>query len=158
MFVLFIIAICFQLVFGQNYYITNPIQGTIFTADKVESILWNKLNEPQLLDVKVIRIELVDADSNNARFVKLIAELPSNATSFDWKVSNDLVPKSDYFLRMSARSKNGRVVYNYSSRFAIVGGSGTYQVPPKGNDVSNDADTESLDVMIVVGMMFMWMN
>lgn len=139
-----------QCILAQNYYITNPIEGSVFNAGEVETILWNRLND---VDVKSIRIDLVDGNSNNARFVKLIAELPSNVISYDWRVPSDLVSKSDYFLRMSARSKSGKVVYNYSARFSILGGSGTYKVPGD----SNDANNNSLDIIMLISVFNMFL-
>ena len=147
-------AIFCKVILAQNY-ITNPVQGTVFNAGEVETILWNRLNE---VDVKSVRIDLVDGDSNNARFVMLIAELSPTVISYDWKVPSDLVSKSDYFLRMSSRGKNGQVVYNYSARFSIVGGSGTYKVPKKTDDNTSDGNSNDLDMMVIFSMIFLWIN
>ena len=140
-----------NLVLAQNYYITNPIQGTVFKAGEKETILWNKLNDQELLDVKSVRIDLVDGDSNNARLVRLVAEVSSNVNVYDWNVPSDLVPKSDYFLRMSARSKSGQVVYNYSARFSILGGTGK-EIPSSGSSSSNSQS--DIDMMVIFSMIF----
>lgn len=139
-----------NLVLAQNYYITNPVQGTVFKAGEKETILWNKLNEQELLDVKSIRIDLVDGDSNNARLVRLVAEVSPNINVYEWKVPSDLVAKSDYFLRMSARSKSGQVVYNYSARFSILGGTG--------KEITSNGSQSDIDMMVIFAMIFLWIN
>lgn len=149
-------AVFCKQVFAQNYYITNPIQGTVFTANNTASIVWVKVENPQLSDVNSIRIDLVDADPDNARFVRLVAEVPPSVSSFEWKVPSTLEPKSDYFLRMGAKSKTGRVVYNYSARFSILGGKAPER-KDKSDDKSN-GNKETIDIMITFMMIFLCMN
>lgn len=83
-----------------------------------------------MADYTSIGIEIVDGDSNNANLVQLISTaIPAKTTSYSYKVPSNLTPKTDYFLRMYAIGANGAKSYNYSARFAIMGGSPTAVIP-----------------------------
>lgn len=112
----------FQLALCQNYFITNPVESTVFQAGETVTISWIDAEAPEIV-ANSISIELVDGDSNNAQLVTVIApDIPASAKSLEWTVPKDLKPQNSYFLRMKASSESGEESFNFSARFSILGG------------------------------------
>ena len=125
-------------VLAQNFYITSPVTGTSFNANDNAELKWNLLDSPSMADAVAISIDLVNGDANAASLVVNIVEnLKADARAFSWKVPGNLKTGEDYFLRMWAVNANGQRSYNYSSRFKIVGGSGSAPAPAPISDNKN---------------------
>lgn len=60
------------MTFAQNYVLTNPTDGSKFTANKVAKIMWTAVKNPPIEAVS-ITIDLVNGNPNAATFVTYVA-------------------------------------------------------------------------------------
>ncbi|KAG1466067.1 hypothetical protein G6F46_007534 [Rhizopus delemar] len=98
------------------YYITNPIQGSIFKAGSNVTISW--INGASGTATVYL---LFGSDASTMRPTDIVFDINGEDGEYDWSVPSNLSQYTTYSLMISYPTESGNIGVAYSSSFIITG-------------------------------------
>ncbi|CDS11865.1 hypothetical protein LRAMOSA04061 [Lichtheimia ramosa] len=113
------------LVYAQDtpFYITSPLQGTIYKAGETATIRWiNGIDE----EAKVRLLQETGTSPLQPSGYEFTVQ--GDKGHHDWQTPSDLEPDASYALQfIYQNSDDDDTTFSYSGRFSITGGNATHQ-------------------------------
>ncbi|KAI7874040.1 hypothetical protein K492DRAFT_174896, partial [Lichtheimia hyalospora FSU 10163] len=107
------------------FYITSPLQGTVYKAGETATIRW--ING---MDIKAKVRLLEETGTSPLQPSGYEFTVQGDSGHHDWQTPSDLEPDASYALQfIYQNSDDDEPAFSYSGRFSITGGNATHQHP-----------------------------